>query len=120
MELEEYIDSLVAQGLSQEEIKKLVDEVIANNNQVPEANIEFKQAAGQKPLEIAKINVGAPGADASTDILAPKSELLLGDGFVESVLAPETPENNLERRAQGFISPNHYLIKQGEKSHLDF
>ncbi len=120
MELEEYIDSLVAQGLSQEEIKKLVDEFIANNNQVPEANIEFKQAAGQKPLEIAKINVGAPGADASTDILAPKSESLLGDGFVESVLAPDTPENNLERRAQGFIPPNHYLIKQGEKSHLDF
>lgn len=120
MELEEYIDSLVAQGLSQEEIKKLVDEFIANGNQVPEANIEFKQAAGQKPLEIAKINVGVPGAVASTEILAPKSELLLEDGFVESVLAPDTPENNLERRAQGFIPPNHYLIKQGDKSHLDF
>jgi hypothetical protein len=120
MELEEYIDSLVAQGLSQEEIKKLVDEFIANNNQPVEEDVEFKQAYGDKPLELVKKQVGVPGADVSTEQEgAPESESLLGDGFVESVLST-TPESEVERRAKGFAKPNHYLINQGEKSHLDF
>ena len=120
MELEEYIDSLVAQGLSQEEIKKLVDEFIANNNQPVEESVEFKQAYGEKPLELVKKQVGVPGADASTEQEdAPESDSLLGDGFVESVLST-TPESEVERRAKGFVKPNHYLINQGEKSHLDF
>ncbi len=120
MELEEYIDSLVAQGLSQEEIKKLVDEFIANNNQPVEESVEFKQAYGEKPLELVKKQVGVPGADVSTEQEdAPESESLLGDGFVESVLST-TPESELEKRGKGFVKPNHYLINQGEKSHLDF
>ena len=102
MTLEEYIDSLLAQGLDQEEITRLAEEFVANGN---------------KAVEEAKIQDGVMSASAPSIGPQPAQEItmesLLESGFADSLEIDEI-ERTFENRANGEVAPNSYLIETNQ------
>ena len=105
MTLEEYIDSLLAQGLDQEEITRLAEEFVANGN---------------KAVEEAKIQDGVMSASAPSIGPQPAQEItmesLLESGFADSLEIDEI-ERTFENRANGEVAPNSYLIETNQSEY---